>query len=99
MNFCKPIFQILSVSKWIILLASDKVPLGDQVFHGEVHGLVVLCQKLKLFNINFLEQVIDVNSLNSCGNLFLQQFVLLLSTLVVLNQVVILLGQHGMLLR
>ena len=34
------------------VFGNDKVPLGDHVFHGEVHLLVVLSQKLHLFDID-----------------------------------------------
>lgn len=74
-------------------LIDDNVPLGDEVFHVEVHLLVVLGLKLQLLYIDLLKQVIDVNLLDSTGDLSLQFGILLFQLCVFFDQPSIVRGQ------
>ena len=77
----------------ITSLFDNNIPLSDEVLHGEVHLLVVFGLELQLLNIDLLKQVIDVNPLNSAGDLPLELRVFLFELGVLLDQPSVVFGQ------
>jgi len=67
-----------------LILLVDESPFSEHVLQGKGHLLVVLADESALFGINFFQQVVDINLLDSASDLF-NEFLVFFLKVIILN--------------